>query len=192
MKRDLHAIDITSAIQHLPVFPKLKELLEIQQHWSECVPKKAAQHSRVEGFDGKGILCVTVESSVWAQQLTYQRLKIIKRLNRYVSQPIRDIKFSAAKWNQTPWRPHDRTSEHHPSRWHNPDPNREVSPPTDDPQRALARFRDTVERRSRHLPPCPQCGAATPPGELERWGSCCICFNQARSESSLGRRGFSP
>lgn len=43
------------------------------------------------------------------------------------------------------------------------------------PEAAFQRWADTVQRRSHHLPLCPQCRCSTPKGELQRWSVCSLC-----------------
>ena len=46
------------------------------------------------------VLWVATLSPVWAQNLTLQRYGLLKKLNSQLTQPLTDIRFSAALWHQ--------------------------------------------------------------------------------------------
>ncbi len=62
--------------------------------WSEVVGKEIAQRAKPECIHGK-TLVVKVCSSVWAQELSFQKGVILKRLQRFVDQSVKveDIHF---------------------------------------------------------------------------------------------------
>ncbi len=61
-------------------------------------------------------------------------------------------------------------------------------PPTD-PLTAFATWATRIHDRDQSLPSCPACGVAAPPGELDRWGSCAICFAQSAFRPNSVDRG---
>jgi predicted nucleic acid-binding Zn ribbon protein len=141
-----------------------------------------ATHTRPVSIQ-RQILWVTTSSAVWAQELAFGRQQILEKLNARLPKPLLDIRFSSAQWQQLSKQNssvRDRTSPQlgceHPS-W----VGRESRVSTGDrhrfrhPQEAFGHWTEVMQRRSRHLPLCPQCHCHTPTGELERWGVCSIC-----------------
>ncbi|MDW8106383.1 MAG: DUF721 domain-containing protein [Armatimonadota bacterium] len=66
---------------------------EALAHWSEIVGKPVAQAARPLRFDA-GTLWVAVKSHTWAQELTFQKQTILRRLNeRAKEERFQDIRF---------------------------------------------------------------------------------------------------
>jgi hypothetical protein len=63
---------------------KQLDLHSIFQCWSDLVDEDVHQHARPLKIE-RGILWLEVESSGWLQQLQYQKLEILDRLNEYLS-----------------------------------------------------------------------------------------------------------
>ena len=55
--------------------------LRVGECWEEAVGSEIARHCRPVGLRG-GVLEVTVDSSVWCQQLQLRRLEILTELRR--------------------------------------------------------------------------------------------------------------
>jgi predicted nucleic acid-binding Zn ribbon protein len=65
----------------------------ISELWSDAVGAEVAAHSRPVGLRG-GVLEVSVDSSVWCQQLQMQRREILAALSeRMGSDSPRDLRF---------------------------------------------------------------------------------------------------
>lgn len=66
---------------------------EIGQRWSESVGPDIAQHAQPVGLRG-GVLEVTVDSSVWCQQLQLSRLEILAALRESLGDAApEDLRF---------------------------------------------------------------------------------------------------
>jgi predicted nucleic acid-binding Zn ribbon protein len=63
-------------------------------HWDEIVGKDVAKRAKPDRVS-RGVLFVRVASSVWAQELTFQKDLILKKLNSFFSkdQLLKDVKF---------------------------------------------------------------------------------------------------
>ncbi len=63
-------------------------------HWKEIVGEEIAKRAFPERIQ-RDVLSVRVTSSVWAQELTFQKSVIIHRLQKYLGedQTVRDIRF---------------------------------------------------------------------------------------------------
>ena len=77
-------------------------LLHIHHYWRDWVGGSVAQQSEPEAVV-KGVLYVNVSSPIWANALTFERLRLLEKINQHLCQahllPIDDIRFSTAKWN---------------------------------------------------------------------------------------------
>ncbi|HIK30066.1 MAG TPA: DUF721 domain-containing protein [Oscillatoriales cyanobacterium M59_W2019_021] len=155
--------------------------------WSEVVGATVSQHARPIEIR-QGVLQVATSNAVWAQQLRFECPRILAKLNQHLTQPVREIRFSPARWHQRPVlapEPLSSASFDHPSRRSPPETRDESpSPPVAlTPQAAFQRWADKVRARSRGLPLCPQCRCPTPPGELQYWSVCALCAVEGRNSS---------
>jgi predicted nucleic acid-binding Zn ribbon protein len=128
------------------------------------------------------VLYVATSSAAWAQTLTFERKRILAKLNPMLPEPLVDIRFSTAQWSR-PEQSDAGQSEttdvwnHHPSRIA---PNASLIPqqtiqPPESPTAAFEHWARLVKGRSHHLPQCPCCHCPTPEGELQRWSVCACC-----------------
>jgi predicted nucleic acid-binding Zn ribbon protein len=149
--------------------------------WIEVVGAVVAAQTRPRAIQ-RQVLQVATSSSVWAQNLAFERHRIVERLNERLQLDLTDIRFSTAHWQLEFSRsPVENFSEavilwrDHPSSITTP---RLPCPPARDPQTAFRNWARVVRVQSQHLPLCPRCHCHTPPGELERWAVCALCAAQ--------------
>ena len=65
----------------------------IGEAWSDCVGPEAAQHSRPVGLRA-GVIEVTVDTSVWCQQLQLRRTQILDSLRERLGDDApKDLRF---------------------------------------------------------------------------------------------------
>ncbi|WP_413164438.1 DUF721 domain-containing protein [Capilliphycus salinus ALCB114379] len=165
--------------------PEQQQFQSIVDLWPTVVGQMAIAHSRPISLS-RGVLQVATSGASWSQQLTLKRSQMLRRLNQRLSNPLNDIKFSAALWHSQPdfSGSEDRfpdESPQHPSFVQNlPSPSTEVSPVAATPEAAFQNWAERIQRRSHSLPECPQCHCPTPTGELQRWSVCAMCFSQQR------------
>jgi predicted nucleic acid-binding Zn ribbon protein len=132
----------------------------------------------------RGILSVATSSAAWAQTLTFERQRILEKLNVHLPSPLVDIRFSTAQWQ----RPKDSSLEagnqattdlwrEHPSSLVNAPrvPKISETPNSNNPNAAFGHWAKVMQARAHGLPLCPQCHCPTPAGELQRWAICSIC-----------------
>lgn len=152
--------------------------------WPDVVGPAVSAHTRPISIQ-RHVLHVATSSSAWAQNLMFERQRILTKLNGRVSTPLTDIRFSTALW-KSPSRSNvaiEETSEQiklwqaHPSRVSLPDAGLPSRPevPLRDPRVAFDAWAKRVQARSRQLPLCPTCRCPTPQGELQRWTVCALC-----------------
>lgn len=65
--------------------------------WSEAVGEEIARRSRIDKVKN-GVLFVVTENSVWSQELTYLKPKLIEKLNEKLGEPVvKDLRFSTGR-----------------------------------------------------------------------------------------------
>jgi predicted nucleic acid-binding Zn ribbon protein len=153
--------------------------------WAEIVGVAIAAHTRPLSIQ-RDILYVAVSSAAWAQNLTFERQRLLVKINTVLPAPLLDIRFSTAYWHSQKEITSKQTllPHHHPSYL-----DEEMNLPPEVPftaknaNTAFADWAKTVQARSHHLPLCPQCQCPTPPGELQRWQVCSLCAAKKFSNS---------
>ncbi len=160
--------------------------------WVEVVGVMVAAQTRPVGVQ-RNILSVATSSAVWAQTLSFERLRLLQKLNQAIAlpsskPPLHDIRFSTAQWrSQTaqPWDTHSEvlsTWRQHPSRLPPSAPVRSPATPKD-AMTAFHHWSTSIQSRSQQLPLCPSCQCPTPPGELQRWTVCSLCATKQWSRT---------
>ncbi|WP_421655432.1 DUF721 domain-containing protein [Leptothermofonsia sp. ETS-13] len=179
--KSLHHVLDSLGTQYQP--KEQRQLQSLLQCWAEVVgPVVAAQAQPIS--IQRNVLRVATSSSVWAQNLVFERQRILEKLNARLKFPVADIRFSVAQWQgvSTP-QPSFGTEQQaqlwqqHPSWMPEPATSFSARPNQEpmDPTQAFQSWARTVRSRSQHLPLCPQCNCPTPFGELERWNVCALC-----------------
>lgn len=152
--------------------------------WFDVVGATVAAQTRPVAIQRR-VLQVAASSSVWAQNLAFERHRILEKLNARLPLGLTDIRFSTAHWRTNfdqngvenfsetviLWR-------EHPSRTTVVRVPRIVQPIARDPQTAFRNWAKMVRTQSQHLPLCPVCRCPTPEGELIRWSVCSHCMAQ--------------
>ncbi|MEI6429615.1 MAG: DUF721 domain-containing protein [Pseudanabaena sp. ELA607] len=92
---------ILSQLPNQTTWQQRCRLLHIHNYWTDLVGASVAQQSEPETVV-KGILYVNVSSPIWANALTFERLRLLEKINQQLGKasllPIDDIRFSTAKW----------------------------------------------------------------------------------------------
>jgi predicted nucleic acid-binding Zn ribbon protein len=169
---------------------KRRQFRQLVSSWAEVVGGVVAAQTRPL-YVQRQVLHVATSSSVWAQNLAFERQRILEKLNAKLTYSLTDIRFSTAQW-QLPQKRGAISSEsdilwqEHPSqlnrqftaRTSRSPSHASVSPTLSsppDPQAAFQSWANTIRDRTRSLPACPICQCPTPPGELQRWSVCALC-----------------
>ena len=160
--------------------PSLHQFQQLLRAWTQAVGAAIAAQTRPIAVE-RGTLYVATSSSAWAQELVFRRRKILQALNAALSEPLSDIRFSTAQWQEgQPERQADGSKQQmeawlkHPSRLGFESPQ-EAPLALDNPTEAFKRWAEEVRSRRQTLPLCPQCQCPTPIGELQRWQVCGVC-----------------
>ncbi len=77
---------LRGVIRDLGIGKKLSEQRAVLE-WADVVGERVAEHSRARRVDG-GRLFVEVDSSVWAQELTLMKRKILKEMNARIGRNV--------------------------------------------------------------------------------------------------------
>lgn len=158
---------------------------QITARWPELVGEAVALQTRPTSLQNQA-LQVAVANASWAQNLMFERRRLLQKINAELSLSLRDIRFSTAKWNSsTGTNPITTDSlkiwQQHPSRLLGSSEqfsSSNLAPVVADPREVFERWAKQVQLRSQSLPLCPQCNCPTPVGELERWSMCSLCITK--------------
>ncbi|MDF5706473.1 MAG: DciA family protein [Nostoc sp. S4] len=145
--------------------------------WTEVVGSVVAAQTRPLSIQ-RDVLWVATSSAAWAQNLTFGRSPLLLKLNKKLSTPLVDIRFSTVGWQHPSVEPKQQQTilpHEHPSYLSDRISRPESTLSIQDANAAFGHWAKIVQARSHGLPLCPQCQCPTPPGELERWSVCSIC-----------------
>lgn len=151
------------------------------QCWTEVVGPVVSAQTRPVTISNRGILEVATSSSVWAQNLAFERHRVLEKLNARLLSSLTDIRFSTRYWQNGLGR--HQSSEprqlwrEHPSQVSNPLSKAEKTS-SQDSNTAFRHWTSVIQSRSRQLILCPKCDCPTPSGELKRWSVCAVCATQ--------------
>ncbi len=170
---------VLNGLENQATWQKRRQFREVLQQWPDVVGMAVAAHTRPHSIQ-RGVLSVATASSAWAQNLLFERQRILQKLSQRLSSPLSDIRFSTGHWaTQTSgglegaigrdlW-------DTHPSRLPQSTAKSLSPPPVPDANAAFQQWATRLKQQTRSLPLCPQCQCPTPHGELERWTVCALC-----------------
>ena len=151
---------------------------QLVRTWSEVVGAVVAAQTRPVQLLPQRVLKVATSSSVWSQNLAFERHRILAKLNQKLPQPISDIRFSNSQWYRRTRRQRGQSvvpqalNASSNQGMNRPQPLPQV---IRDPHLAFKQWSRTVQSLAQELPLCPKCQCPTPPTELERWSTCALC-----------------
>jgi predicted nucleic acid-binding Zn ribbon protein len=169
---DILSLPEIQILLHQQPFPRLLKC------WDQVVGSAMASHTQPLSIQ-RDVLRVATSSAAWAQNLTFERQRLLVKLNEKLPDPLLDIHFSTAGWK----RPQDKAnqqktllpSEHPSYLGDETNVKPQVLPISKNANAAFENWKMAMLMRSHNLPVCPQCQSPTPPGEIQRWGVCSIC-----------------
>ena len=192
---------ILTQLEQQPGWEKFRDHRQLLQCWHNTVNKNTADHTRPL-YINRQILWVATSSASRAQELSFQRYSLLKRLNKQLPFTLKDIRFSSSGWHQTAQEDRSsgvlfetsekqksskpkkslRNSSFSENKLENIKDN---NSPANKAKIAARRWLDTISqnrKNSSSLSSCPICDSPTPAGEIERWNSCYLCLAQKRSQ----------
>ena len=178
---------IIHSLKRQPEWQEWREFEQLLNSWTTVVGFVVSKHTRPLYVRDR-VLQVATSTSVWAQQLTFERSRILQKLNPRLDRPLKDIRFSSSRWHSIP-KPTSRIAPSTtPKSLKKPSPPQNVESTADSegestdsqdtvqtPQEVFERWAQKIRARSRGLPLCPECNCPTPPVELQRWSMCAPC-----------------
>jgi predicted nucleic acid-binding Zn ribbon protein len=168
------------------------QYLLIVEKWAEIVGESVAKQTCPIGVYQK-VLQVAVSSSVWSQALTFERIRILAKVNALFGSTgtfaIADIHFSTAKWatQQQTLKEQKVVAEDHPSYLppaiapsnrkikQNLKIKLETPKAPETANEAFQRWQDVMKLRTHQMPQCPRCDRPALTGEMSRWQMCRVC-----------------
>ena len=194
----LHLNSVEQILQQLeqqPGWEKFREYRQLLKCWSNTVDRNTAKHTRPL-YISRQVLWVATSSAARAQELSFQRYSLLKRLNRQLAFELRDLRFSSSQWHQSSYdssqpslfqisdRQKSRTEVNRPFVSQKlRDESQSSFDDRSSPAKAKSAVRQwlkTLQHRQQLSVACPICNAPTSQGELERWNSCYHCVAQKR------------
>ena len=186
---------IITRLEQQPGWEKFRAYRQLLKCWEQTVSQKIARHTRPL-YINRQILYVATSSAARAQELTFQRYTLCKRLNQQLPFELKDLRFSDSQWHQTADGADDNPSEqpiiftisdrlaekslHRQSalgRTGTSDPTENSAQTTKDrAKEAARRWLINLEQRSATASYCPICNSAAPTEELKRWNCCHHCI----------------
>lgn len=180
-------------LERQPRWRGQQQFRQVLDSWSEVVGEGVDRQTVPVRIDKRQVLYVAVSSPTWAQTLSFERLRILEKLNAQVQPPLQDIRFSTGDWYRRPnprrsaYQPDLEVLQAHPS--FVPLSDDFTSAPLPLPQTANDAFQQWAERiraQANQQPLCPVCQCPCPPGELQRWAMCSLCVTKTSSSRGIG------
>lgn len=166
-------------IERQPGWEQQRLYRRVLQSWPAVVGTNLARVCRPVAISNNNLLWVATTHSAVAQDLSFKRYDLLKKLNQMLNSNFVDLRFSPAKWHANKNLKNNNSS----LRWGE---NKSLDPGStvaSESQIASAEsLIDAIDRRSQYLPLCPSCQSPTPDRELERWQVCAYCAARSWSK----------
>lgn len=194
----LHSLQhLMRGLKHQQTFKSHQRFERLLSLWPSIVGEVVASKTEPLALQ-QDVLKVGVCNAVWAQNLAYERQRILDKLNeRSPDLALTDIRFSTTQWHSKKrqgsslvngdaneseemlevWRSHPSRIDEYCSIEKNSHTaySSPLSGVPGSPEDAFQQWAERIRRRSQCLQLCPQCRCPTPKGELERWRMCGLC-----------------
>lgn len=141
--------------------------------WTQIVGAVVAAQAQPIQITPRKVLLVATSSPVWAQNLAFERRRLLHKLNAHVKIPFTDIRFSTRQWPLQARKPRQSPSIT-PFSSHQAFATPQLAP-SPDPNIAFDRWSQTIQTKAKNYPTCPTCHCPTPLSEMKRWSVCSLC-----------------
>ncbi|MBE9044393.1 DUF721 domain-containing protein [Pleurocapsales cyanobacterium LEGE 10410] len=184
-------------LEQQPGWEKFREYRHLLRCWDDVVSQNIAMYTRPL-YINRQVLWVATSSAARAQELSFQRYTLLKKLNKKLPFVLKDLRFSSSGWQQkTQQQPTEQAlfsvSDRHISKARLTDlpftdqkaeTEQKAQPPSSPAtaQAAAKRWLETIKQNSSTFMSCPNCGSPTPRAEIERWNLCYHCIAQKWSQ----------
>lgn len=179
---------ILTQLEKQPGWEQFCDYRQLLKCWHNTVNQNTVKHTRPLHIT-RQVLWVATSSAARAQELSFQRYTLLKRLNKQLPFTLKDIRFSSSQWHQKTYSDTDKIlfSTGKQPKYKNINPsavdkqtNNNSKNSATEAKIAAKRWLETISKSSSLS--CPKCGASTPAGEIERWNCCYLCVAQKWSQ----------
>ncbi|MGB5637221.1 MAG: DciA family protein [Waterburya sp.] len=185
---------ILAKLEQQPGWEKFTEYRQLLKCWENTVHQNTFKHTRPLHIT-RQVLWVATSSAARAQELSFQRYTLLKRLNKKLPFILKDIRFSSSGWHQKTYQSENQanlfivssqyksTVVDPPSTITGQETENSVTKSSPNKAKSAAkRWLKTLKQPNSSLLSCPGCTALTPRGEIERWNLCYHCIAQKWSK----------
>lgn len=180
---------LLQSVERRDQFQSRRHFQRLLAHWPSLVGEMVATHTRPTSIH-RDRLNVATASAAWAQNLTFERRRLLRKIKDQLDLDLIDIRFTTAQWTvgtpSAPPTPIHTLWLEHPSRWDLAPESAAAAPQPqspDTPLDAFERWAAGVQQQTINSRLCPQCQAPTPTGELDRWQCCALCVTRQWSST---------
>ena len=187
---------ILAQLEQQPGWEKFRHHRQLLKVWHNTVSQNTAEHTRPL-YVSRQVLWVSTNSAARAQELSFQRYALLKRLNQQLPFVLKDIRFSASGLDRVQDLAETKKilftiSQQNQSQENknnlrnlafgvNTSDNSSDEKQTSKKAIAAARRWLKIAAQNNKDSPlllCSICNAPTPTGEIERWNCCYLCIAQ--------------
>lgn len=185
---------ILTQLEQQPGWEKFREYRQLLKCWHHTVNQNTARHTRPLHVT-RQVFWIATSSAARAQELSFQRYTLLKRLNQQLPFTLKDIRFTTSGWEQQTSQLKNRPSLFNISSKYKSEaassptiPLTEASNAPLNPSSSIAaknavqRWINNLAQSNSSLINCPNCNALTSKGEIERWNLCYHCVAQKWSQ----------
>ena len=187
---------ILSQLENQPGWEKFREYRQLLKCWDQVVNQQIAPHTRPL-YINRQILYIATDSAARAQELSFQRYTLLKRLDQQLPFKLKDIRFSSSQWHQKTYQQESQAniftiSDRYKSKippafsasleketTSNQQESKDSNlSPQDRAKNAAQEWLNKISDRSLPTLVCPNCNSATSQKELTKWNLCYHCAAQ--------------
>ena len=187
---------ILAKLEQQPGWEKFRHHRQLLKVWHHTVSENTAEHTRPLHVS-RQVLWVATNSAARAQELSFQRYALLKKLNQQLPFVLKDIRFSASGLDRVPdfaetkkilfTISQQNSSQENKNNLRNLTSDvKKIDNDNDKKQtskKAIAaakRLLKVVAQNNKDSPLllCSICNAPTTTGEIERWNCCYLCIAQ--------------
>ena len=195
---------ILEQLEQQPGWEKFRDYRQLLKCWDNAINQNTAKHTRPL-YITRQVLWVATSSSARAQELSFQRYTLLKRLNKQLPFTLKDIRFSSSRWHvstdeinrseimfRASEQKSDLKSQFEPknkdkaidTKVVNKSLQNNINEPSNSAKAKMAarRWLDKVNQNSSSWSACPKCNAPASIKEIKRWNLCYLCVSRQWSE----------
>ncbi|MGF1541882.1 MAG: DUF721 domain-containing protein [Pleurocapsa sp.] len=174
---------VLAKIQQQPGWEQYQQYCKLLECWEKTVTKNTAKFARPL-YIKREVLWVATANAARAQELTFQRYSLLKKLNSQLPFSLKDIRFSISGWksNIETINKQDVVTMVEQDRQLTTNINLVTDSESlierinQEPQAIVRRWIELAKTKKEQLQLCPECGVPTPEIELKRWNLCHHCI----------------